>query len=120
MPDRDALTVPLDGGWQLIAGGITRERGGRLTGDIVLQNGVPVYTDRIALNLAGEQAAFAEAATAPDRPAAAVIVAALVKLVPDALELAQEPPGDGGAPKRSQADRLVGYAQESADALFTD
>ena len=64
MPERDLLTYPLGGGWQLKAGGIVRERDGRLVGDMILQNGVPVYSDRIALAEPAARAAFAAAATA--------------------------------------------------------
>ena len=124
MPERDVLTYPLGDawqGWQVKAGGVARDREGQLVADVFLQNGVPVHSDRIALMRPEGRAAFGAAATAPNRPDAATIAEALMRLVPDALAQLQDQGGAGeGGGRRSQADRLVAYAEEAGVALFVD
>ena len=120
MAEREALSVALGGDWSILAAGVARQRDGRLLADVVLRNGVPVFADRIALNLPQPRGDFARSATAADRPAADAIERALLDLVPVALAQVQGAGEEEGPARRTQADRLVGYAEAEAGALFVD
>jgi hypothetical protein len=103
VPDPDAITANLGHGFLLIAAGAKRERSGQLTADLLLQNGVVLFSDRAALNLVESVQAWAERATAPDRPPAAELERAIFNdLYPEALRICQQEPK-----KATQADELV-------------
>jgi hypothetical protein len=111
MPDLDAITADLGDGFLLIAAGARRERSGKLTADLLLQNGVVLFSDRAALNLVESVQGWAARATAPDRPPAADLERAVFNsILPEALLLCQQDPK-----KATQADELVRLVLDAGD-----
>ena len=111
MPDPDAITADLGNGYFLIAAGARRERTGKLTADLLLQNGIVLFTDRAALNLVESVQGWAARATAPDRPAAAELERAIFNdIYPEALRLCQQEPK-----KATQADEMVRLVLDTGD-----
>src|SRR5262249_9100445 len=102
----------------------TRSRDGAVVADLVVQNGQPVYCAGTTLNDPDALDAFATAALAraaagtTPPPSVAALVEALPVLVANVLVSLEA--GDDGGGRRSQADRLVGYAEPECTALFLD
>lgn len=109
MPDGQAVRMNVEGGFQLTAAGIRRQRDGALTADVVLSNGQPLWQDRVTLNTPdGRAEAAAKAAGGESRPSAEAIAQALLTLLEPSLAQVQE----SSAPRASQADDLVALAND--------
>ena len=109
MPEREALSITLEGGFALLAAGLSRERNGRLAADLILRNGTILHVGRAALNIAEEVASWSEQATGVDRPTPQQMAAAVkAHLLPEALASLQDDPR-----KAPQADELVSIALDA-------
>ncbi len=111
MPERDAISVNLGDGYLLIAAGVRRQKDGALAADVMLQNGHILFASPAVLNTPEGPQAWAEQATAEDRPTADRLAEALREFIlPDALAALQEE-----TRKPTQADDLVRIALDTAD-----
>ncbi len=103
MPERDAVSLYLGDGFELMAAGIRRERSGDLCADIMLKNGRILFASRAVLNSEEGPEVWAEKATADGRPSALELVEAIRGLLlTEVLAVLQQ------NPKRpTQSDALV-------------